>query len=463
MDSKHGSVGTQVTTARHGQGSRWMARWVDHEGNERSKAFDCKAEAQNHIGAVTSALTTGTYADPKRASVSFGVVAEEWFTVKAQNRSALKRLKRKTVVGYRRLLDVVVLPKWGDIKLKDVEHDAIQAWVWWLATDPAARRRPPKLTDDGDTPAGLSAARVIQSFQVLDQVLMFAVRKHYIAANPADGVDQPRKSSREDVGRTSSVQSLSPGANSGGRASGQEVGPQAMRARLVSSLLRQKAPPLAVGVVVAASFIVVETFLVYLLKVRTPGNACGVFYLLGVLVVSTVWGFGLAVRTSLASAVAFAAWCSWPAPFMWAEPDNLVMITTFLVVALSANCLAYVARARAVEADQRRREAEATNVELTASRVRIVAAADDARRRLERDLRDGAQQRLVSLGLELRAAEASVPADSHPLREQISDIVTGLAGVSQDLQEISRGIHPAIPSKGGLGPALKSVARRSAL
>lgn len=56
-----------------------------------------------------------------------------------------------------------------------------------------------------------------------------------------------------------------------------------------------------------------------------------------------------------------------------------------------------------------------------------------------------------------------MPADLHPLREQISDIVTGLTGVSQDLQEISRGIHPAILSKGGLAPALKSVARRSAV
>jgi integrase len=199
MDPKHGTPGTQVTTARHGQGKRWMARWVDHDGNERTKAFDRKAEAQNHIGAVTTALTIGTYADPKRASVSFGVVAEQWFTVKAQNRSALNRLKRTTLVGYRRLLDVVVLPKWGEVKLKDIDHDAIQAWVWWLATDPAARQRPPKRTEDGDTPSGLSAARVIQSFQVVDQVLMFAVRKHYVAANPADGVEQPRKSSREDV------------------------------------------------------------------------------------------------------------------------------------------------------------------------------------------------------------------------------------------------------------------------
>jgi signal transduction histidine kinase len=101
------------------------------------------------------------------------------------------------------------------------------------------------------------------------------------------------------------------------------------------------------------------------------------------------------------------------------------------------------------------------HAELTASRARIVAAADDARRRLERDLHDGAQQRLVSLGLQLRIAEASVPYELQPLREQISDIVDGLVGVSEEVQEISRGIHPAILSKGGLGSALKTLARRS--
>jgi signal transduction histidine kinase len=104
-----------------------------------------------------------------------------------------------------------------------------------------------------------------------------------------------------------------------------------------------------------------------------------------------------------------------------------------------------------------------TRAELTASRARIVAAGDDARRRIERDLHDGAQQRLVSLGLQLRTAEASVPSELHPLKEQISNVVHGLAGVSEDLHEISRGIHPAILSKGGLGPALKTLARRSAV
>jgi signal transduction histidine kinase len=105
----------------------------------------------------------------------------------------------------------------------------------------------------------------------------------------------------------------------------------------------------------------------------------------------------------------------------------------------------------------------ATRDELIASRARIVAAADDARRRIERDLHDGAQQRLVALGLELRAAEACVPDELQPLKEQIAGLVTSVAGVSEEVQEISRGIHPAILSRGGLGPALKTLSRRCAV
>jgi signal transduction histidine kinase len=104
-----------------------------------------------------------------------------------------------------------------------------------------------------------------------------------------------------------------------------------------------------------------------------------------------------------------------------------------------------------------------TRAELTASRARIVAAADQARRRFERDLHDGAQQRIVSLGLQLRATEASIPEEHQELRDQLSNVVDGLVGVSTELQEISRGIHPAILSKGGLGPAIKTLARRSAV
>jgi signal transduction histidine kinase len=100
---------------------------------------------------------------------------------------------------------------------------------------------------------------------------------------------------------------------------------------------------------------------------------------------------------------------------------------------------------------------------LIASRARIVAAADDARRRLERDLHDGAQQRLVSLGLQLRSVRAAVPVEQHDIKDRLSGVVSGLTAVSSELQEISRGIHPPILSKCGLGPALKTLGRRSSV
>jgi signal transduction histidine kinase len=404
--------------------------------------------------------------------------------------------------------------------------------------------------------------------------------------------------------------------------------PASMRARLLSLLLRPTAPSLALGLVVAASLIAVESVLVYVPKQVAPWSAFGVIYLLGVALISTVWGFGVALATSFASAIAFDYFRNWPATFIPTQAQNVAVIAVFVVVALVANTLAYMARTRAVEADQRHREAERArglaelqaslrrvatlvawgvsppevfsavatelatvlrvrnaavfryepgataallaahgepdltktpagerislkgenvaamvlrtgraarvnsyenaagraatrmralgvrsgigapiilngrvwgvavvgsqrpepmppdtvarvgdfadlvataiaNAEaraaLTASRARIVAAGDDARRRIERDLHDGAQQLLVSLGLQLRTAEALVPPEQPALREHISDIATGLAGVSDDLRDISRGIHPARLSKGGLGPALETLARRSAV
>ena len=99
--------------------------------------------------------------------------------------------------------------------------------------------------------------------------------------------------------------------------------------------------------------------------------------------------------------------------------------------------------------------------DLAQSRARIVRAADEARRRFERDLHDGAQQRLVSLGLELRTAEATVPPELGDLRDRLSRLATRVNDVLDDLRELSRGIHPAVLSEDGLGPALASLALRS--
>jgi signal transduction histidine kinase len=102
-----------------------------------------------------------------------------------------------------------------------------------------------------------------------------------------------------------------------------------------------------------------------------------------------------------------------------------------------------------------------SRAELTASRARVVAAADESRRRIERDLHDGTQQRLVSLALALSAAQATVPPELDQLTADLSETASGLADALEDLREIARGIHPAILSQGGLGPALKTLARRA--
>jgi signal transduction histidine kinase len=102
-----------------------------------------------------------------------------------------------------------------------------------------------------------------------------------------------------------------------------------------------------------------------------------------------------------------------------------------------------------------------SRADLAASRARIVATADETRRRIERDLHDGAQQRLVSLALGLRAAQAAVPPHLRELEGELSRVADEFASVQDELREFARGIHPAILVEGGLGPALKALARRS--
>jgi signal transduction histidine kinase len=365
-----------------------------------------------------------------------------------------------------------------------------------------------------------------------------------------------------------------------------------MGGRVLSVLVRPTAPPLWLGLLVAAAAICVETLFVVVLRTLAPMDTFGVVYLLGALIVAIGWGTGLAAVTSVVSALAWGYFRDWPNDsFDPTSLRNWVVIGVFLVVTLMANSLAGVARARAAEAERSaerqaalRRVATAVaqgippqdvfstvttelahalrvthsalfryepdgsavlvavhdrssvqpmsvgenfslsgddgaarvlregrvapivvdgqewgvavvssslaqpfpadtearlmdfaelvamaianaqaRSDLNASRARIVTAADDARRRLERDLHDGAQQRLVSLALKARMTEVSLPAGQDAVREQLAEIVEGLGDASEELRAISRGIHPAILSKGGLGPALRSLACRSAV
>jgi PAS domain S-box-containing protein len=125
--------------------------------------------------------------------------------------------------------------------------------------------------------------------------------------------------------------------------------------------------------------------------------------------------------------------------------------------------------------DAERRVAQFTNLvatalanaeareELLASRARIVEAGDAERRRLERNLHDGAQQRLVSLSLSLRLAQARLKSDVHAADEILSGASVELALALEELRELARGIHPAVLTDRGLGPALESLADRTTL
>jgi len=99
--------------------------------------------------------------------------------------------------------------------------------------------------------------------------------------------------------------------------------------------------------------------------------------------------------------------------------------------------------------------------EFAAVRARIIAAADDARRRIARDLHDGLQQQLVCLGLRVRLAEESIPHGHEDLQCELARIAEGLTEAVENVREISRGLHPAILSQCGVGPAVKALARRS--
>ncbi|HEV7639914.1 MAG TPA: GAF domain-containing protein [Gaiellaceae bacterium] len=101
--------------------------------------------------------------------------------------------------------------------------------------------------------------------------------------------------------------------------------------------------------------------------------------------------------------------------------------------------------------------------ELNASRARVVTAADETRRRIERDLHDGIQQRLVAIALQARVTAMMTPRPSDEIQGELALLADQLTAALDELREIARGIHPAILSEAGLSAALKTLARRSAI
>ena len=106
---------------------------------------------------------------------------------------------------------------------------------------------------------------------------------------------------------------------------------------------------------------------------------------------------------------------------------------------------------------------ERAQAELRASRARIVRTADETRRRLERNLHDGAQQRLVSTSLTLRLATARLPPSAEAARLLLEEASEELTRALEELRELARGLHPAILTDRGFEPALGALTARTSL
>ena len=115
----------------------------------------------------------------------------------------------------------------------------------------------------------------------------------------------------------------------------------------------------------------------------------------------------------------------------------------------------------ALENERLQAELRAQLVELRATQARIVTAGDEERRRLERDLHDGVQQRLLSIGLSLQLVRAEVGASATGALDLTREAEAELGSALEELRELAQGIHPAVLTEHGLGPALKTLATRS--
>jgi len=169
-------------SAVYGKVTRWRVRWVDDSGTEHTRVFERRPDAQAHLDGLTADIQRGAYVDPRKSAETFGSVAEQWFATKGHR-------KPKTVAGYRSILDILVLPKWGEVPLKQIDYQTYSTWLGGLAVDGSQRG------------TALSASRITQAHQLVGAVLKYAMRTGKIAKNVALEIkrteDIPQQTERE--------------------------------------------------------------------------------------------------------------------------------------------------------------------------------------------------------------------------------------------------------------------------
>ena len=227
--------------------------------------------------------------------------------------------------------------------------------------------------------------------------------------------------------------------------------------------------PSGAGLATAAVVVTAVTLVVYPLQELDPGVSSGVLYVLAVLLVSVWWGRQLGLATSVASAAALYYFHTSPAGFHVKSAGDLVAIGTLLLTACVASVIADAARLRADDAERRLRleeelrlrEAERIRLEeVRASRSRVVQAADAERRRLVRDLHDGAQQRLVHTVVTLKLARRSLAQDPDAAPALVSEALDHAEHATAELRELAHGILPSVLTRGGLRAGIDALASR---
>jgi signal transduction histidine kinase len=210
--------------------------------------------------------------------------------------------------------------------------------------------------------------------------------------------------------------------------------------------------PLA-GLAACAIVVTAVTLVLYPVSDLDPGVSSGVLYVLGVLLVAGYWGLWLGLVTSLASALSLAYFHARPEGSLDVEnAGDAVAIGVLLLTSVVASFIA----------DRARQRAEAAELQaLHASRARVLAAADEERRRVVRDLHDGAQQRLVHTVVTLKLAQQALERRDGESESLLREALDQAEQANTELRELARGMLPTILIRGGLQAAVNALAART--
>ncbi|KKZ74447.1 hypothetical protein VO63_07855 [Streptomyces showdoensis] len=158
---------------------RWRVRWYGPDGKGKAKTFQKLPQAEAEVHAITARLDKGSYRDPQSGKAAVRLVAEEWH-------GSLRKQGRRTKDDYRELLDLYVIPKWGEWQIAAVQWAEVNQWVTELCSTPGKRGKP------------LGPDRIKKTYYVLSSVMKHAVKTHRIAVSPCHEHDLPRNDDQDD-------------------------------------------------------------------------------------------------------------------------------------------------------------------------------------------------------------------------------------------------------------------------